>query len=81
MNENEIFDTGNSVLYKSGKEFYLIKFSNMKLLVSSAETPNGFKKHDTLANLDSLVFRIKNDLLFVTYEINGNKTEQVINLK
>ena len=81
MNENEIFDTGNSVLYKSGKEFYLIKFSNMKLLVSSAETPNGFKKHDTLANLDSLVFRINNDLLFVTYEINGNKTEQVINLK
>ena len=81
INNTEISDTGSSVLYKSGGEFYLIKFNKPKLLISSAETPENFKKHDTVASLSSLEFHTKNNILFITYEINGNITEQVINLK
>ena len=81
INENEVSDIGSSLLYKTDGEFHLIKFSKPKLLISSSQTPENFKKHDTLAKLDSLVFQTKNDLLLVIYEINGNTAEQVINLK
>ncbi len=81
INENEVSDIGSSLLYKTDGEFHLIKFSKPKLLISSSQTPESFKKHDTLAKLDSLVFQTKNDLLLVIYEINGNTAEQVINLK
>ena len=81
INENGVSDTGNSLLYKADGEFYLIKFNKPKLLISSSQTPESFKKYDTLAKLDSLVFRTKNDLLLIIFEINGNTTEQVINLK
>ena len=81
INGNGISDTGSSLLYKAGGEFYLIKFSKPKLLISSSQTPESFKKYDTLAKLDSLVFQAKNDLLLIIYEINGSTTEQVINLK
>ncbi|MCP1226619.1 hypothetical protein [Sebaldella sp. S0638] len=81
INENIISSVGNSILYKSGGEFYLIKFNKPKMLISSAKTPEGFLRHDNLAFLDSLEFQIRNSILFVKYEINGNITEQVINLK
>ena len=81
INENIISSVGNSVLYKSGGEFYLIKFNKPKLLISSSQTPEGFRRYDNLAFLDSLEFQIRNSILFVKYEINGNITEQVINLK
>ena len=81
INENEVSDTGNSLLYRTGGEFYLMKFSKSKLLISSGQTPENFKKYDTLAKLDSLTFQTKNDLLLIICEINGNITEQVINLK
>ena len=81
INENGVSDTGNSLLYKADGEFYLIKFNKPKLLISSSQTPESFKKYDTLAKLDSLVFRTKSDLLLIIFEINGNTTEQVINLK
>ena len=81
INENEVSDVGNSLLYRTGGEFRLMKFSKSKLLISSGQTPENFKKHDTLAKLNSLTFQTKNDLLLIIYEINGNTTEQVINLK
>ena len=81
INENEVSDIGSSLLYKTDGEFHLIKFSKPKLLISSSQTPESFKKHDTLAKLDSLVFQTKDDLLLIIYEINGSTTEQVINLK
>ena len=81
INGDTISDIGDSVLYKSEGEFFLIKFTKPKLLISSAETPEGFKRHDTLAILDLVEFRIKNNILFIIYEINGSITEQVINLK
>ena len=67
INENEVSDIGSSLLYKTDGEFHLIKFSKPKLLISSSQTPESFKKHDTLAKLDSLVFQTKNDLLLVIY--------------
>ena len=81
LNEKKIANTGNTAFYKFNKEFYQIKFHDSKLRISSAETPKDFKKYDTLATLDSLIFQSENNLLFITYEINGKITEQVINLK
>lgn len=81
INGSEISNVGNSILYKNNEEFFLIKFSKPRLLISSSKTLQSFKKHNTLAKLDSLAFQAKNDMLLITYKINGSLTEQVINLK
>ena len=81
INNNEISNTGDTVLYRSKGQFYQIKFFDGKFLISSAETPGNFKKNDTLAVLDLVTFQAENELLFITYKINKKIIRQVINIK
>lgn len=79
INDKNINSAG--IIYKNDNVYYQIKFRKPKVLISSADEINGFKRWETIMKLENINFNLKDELLIITYNAEGKITDQVINIR